>query len=149
MTPPDPALAGPAQHGIRCTAASDLAALESAATAAGLRVSRIDLRGCRDKPALLKRMARAMHIPATQGRNWDALADQLRDLGWLPESSGHLLLFTHTAALRANAPASFTTLLSILTDAAEHWRARGVSFQSVFTLPDAALCLHEDSRKPR
>lgn len=144
-----PALANPAHSGIRCIAAAELIALETAANAAGLHVLRIDLRGCRNKSGLLKRIARTLHTPAGQGRNWDALADQLRDLGWLPEPRGFLLLFIHAAELRANDPASFTSLLSILNDAADYWRARDVPFQAVFTLPQAALCMQGNSSAPR
>lgn len=149
MNPLVQGLTDPARSGIVALAASELAALAAAADAAGLPMLRIDLRGCRDKPALLKRIARALGTPAAQGRNWDALADQLRDLGWLPESRGHILLFTHAGSLHANDPASFSTLLSLLADAADHWRTRGVPFQAVFILPAHALRVQGNSSEPR
>ena len=149
MTPSIHTLADPAHSGVSSLGAVEAAALAAAARRADLAVHRVDLRGCRDKPALLKRIARALGTPAAQGRNWDALADQLRDLGWLPESRGYILLFTHAASLHANDPASFSTLLSLLADAADHWRTRGVPFQAVFTLPAHMLRVQGNSSEPR
>jgi len=149
MTPLVDDLADPAGNGIAGIAAIEIGPLEAAVDAAGLLALPIDLRGCRSKAGLLKRLARALRTPAGQGRNWDALADQLRDLGWLPEASGYTLMFTHASALRARDPSSLATLLAILDDASRFWRARGVSFRAVFTLPDSALRVQGDSSEPR
>ena len=85
--------------------------------------------------ALLLRIANALDVPAGQGRNWDALADQLRDLSWRP-SSGHVLLFDDARGLRDADEASFDTLLDILSDAAADWSAQELPFWAFLALPE-------------
>lgn len=125
----------PDASGVSFTSGAGLAALEHAAREAGLWVKRIDLHDCRDKAALLDRLARGLDAPNGQGRNWDALADLLRDLGWLAHAPGRVLLFAHASTLQAADPGAFSTLLSILEDASAHWRARGVPLRAAFALP--------------
>lgn len=142
-------LADPARNGIASIAAIEIDALNVAANAASLQVLPVDLRACQSKTGLLKRLARALRTPAEQSRNWDALADQLRDLGWLHEAGGYVLMFTHASALRARDPSSLTILLEILEDASRFWKARGIPFRAVFTLPDSALRVPGNSSDPR
>ena len=97
---------------------------------------RVDLHRCTGKATLLLRLANALDAPAGQGRNWDALADQLRDLSWRP-SPGHALLFEDAGALRDADPSSFATLLDILSEAAADWSAQELPFW-------AFLALHDD-----
>ena len=142
-------LRDPRQAGVYRVMRADLVPLLALAQDEFVTVHDIDLHGIDDKPALLARIAEALAFPTDWGRNWDALADQLRDLGWLPESRGYILLFTHAASLHANDPASFSTLLSLLADAADHWRTSGVPFQAVFTLPAHMLRVQGNSSEPR
>lgn len=142
-------LADPAGNGVSSISAFEFNSFETATKTAGLQILPIDLRACRSKTGLLKRLARALRTPAGQGRNWDALADQLRDLGWLPEAGGYVLMFTHASALRARDPSSLTILLEILEDASRIWKARSIPFRAVFTLPDSALRVPGDSSDPR
>ncbi len=44
----------------------------------------VDGRAARDKASLIEACARAFAFPDWVGRNWDALADALGDLSWLP-----------------------------------------------------------------
>ncbi len=132
----DIGLDDPQQSGIFFVTEGDLATLGMAARDAGLDVVRIDLRGCADKPTLLLRIGSALDAPAGQGRNWDALADQLRDLSWRP-SSGHVLLFDDAHGLRDADEASFDTLLDILSDAAADWSAQELPFWAFLALPEA------------
>lgn len=136
MSAPGVALLDPQQAGVFFVLDEDLAPLEAAARSADLAVRRIDLRACRDKAALLDRFADALGTPDGQGRNWDALSDQLRDLGWLP-APGYVLLLPAAADLRDADEAGFDTLLDILDEAAVDWQARDVPFWAFLALPDA------------
>ena len=135
----DIGLDDPQQSGIFFVTADDIATLGMAARDAGLDVARIDLRGCADKATLLLRLAHALDTPAGQGRNWDALADQLRDLSWrdVPDGKpGHVLLFDDAQDLRDADEASFDTLLEILEDTAGDWSAQELPFWAFLALPE-------------
>ena len=110
-------LTRPAQSGVYFVGADDLDRLARTAAKADLCVCRTDLAGCHDKDELLRRLAASLYLPPTFGHNWDALADCMRDLGWLP-AWGHVLVFEHVDALRRAAPADFDVLLGVLDDAA-------------------------------
>ncbi|MCD7442137.1 barstar family protein [Streptomyces lincolnensis] len=47
----------------------------------------LDLDGVTDKAGLMDRCARALELPDWFGRNWDALADSLRDPSVWPEAA--------------------------------------------------------------
>lgn len=100
------------------------------------RVVRIDLAGCRDKAALLARVAAALEFPDWFGHNWDALADCLADLGWLPEDD-LLLLLENVAGLRAAAPVDYKVALEILAEVSGAWHARGRAFEVAVMLEPA------------
>ena len=131
----DLGLSDPARSGVFFVGSSDIATLEAASRDAGLLARRIDLAGCTGKPMLMLRMATALDFPAGSGRNWDALADRLRDLSWLP-AAGYALLFDGAADFRDADEASFETLLDLLDEAASDWRARGIAFWAFLALPD-------------
>ncbi|KAB7764879.1 barstar family protein [Xanthomonas maliensis] len=121
-------LADPAQSGVYQVDTTDLDTLAALARAAGLRTLRVDLAGCGDKRTLLLRLATQLDFPNGFGRNWDALADALRDLAWLPSPGGYALLLDGLETLAAAAPADRDSLLDILDEAASSWAARGRSF---------------------
>ena len=102
-------------------------AVLAAGTAAGLCCVRIDLAGCRSKPSLLARVAAALEFPWWFGQNWDALADCLGDLEWLP-ADGYLLLLDDPSELRSAAPDDYAVAVEIFTDAAGEWRERRIPF---------------------
>lgn len=56
----------------------------------GWRVATLDGAAIASREALLDACATALEFPGWYGRNWDALADCLRDLSWLP-ADGYLL----------------------------------------------------------
>ena len=97
------------------------------AHAAGLHGVRVDLTGCRDKPAFLARMASALEFPGCFGQNWDALADYLGDLEWLP-AEGYLLLLENSADFRDAAGEDYRIAIGILADAVATWRERDIPF---------------------
>lgn len=107
--------------GVYAISDGDEAPLAAAMRDAGLRVSRIDLDGVADKRTLLARMSAQLDFPPGFGGNWDALADNLRDLQWLPAPNGHALFLDQVDTLRAEATEDFDTLLGILDDTTQFW----------------------------
>ncbi|WP_312709563.1 barstar family protein [Stenotrophomonas sp.] len=124
--------------GVYAIGNEDVAPLSAAMRDAGLRICRIDLAGCSDKRTLLMRLAAQLDFPSGFGGNWDALADSLRDLQWLP-ANGYALFFNDADDLRAAASADFDTLLDILDEASAHWSGQNVPFWAFVALQDAAV----------
>lgn len=131
-------LADPVQGGAYFVDARESEALEDAARALDFAVARIELAGCRDKAAVLARFAQALRFPAWFGGNFDALADSLGDLSWLP-AEGYVLLIEHGDAWRQADDENFATLLDILNEAAADWGDQGVPFWALMPLPPAEL----------
>ncbi|TAH45817.1 MAG: barnase inhibitor [Betaproteobacteria bacterium] len=98
----------------------------------GSAVVTIELAGCGSKAELLARIATAMRFPAWFGHNWDALADCLTDLSWMPAPS-YVLELRHLDELRKSAPEVARTLLEILAEAAAFWEDQGIGFSVVDT----------------
>ncbi|OOG47049.1 barstar family protein [Rhodanobacter sp. C01] len=134
----DPDLTRPTQSGVYFVGDGDLDRLARTALRDELHVSRTDLAGCRDKDALLRRLAVSLQLPATFGQNWDALADCLRDPHRVP-AWGHVLLFDHVDELRRAAEADYDTLLGILDDAATFGSEHETPWFAFLALPDDAL----------
>jgi hypothetical protein len=134
----DPDLTRPAQNGVYFVGAVDLDRLAAAARRDELRVCRTDLTGCHDKDELLRRLAVSFELPASFGHNWDALADCLRDLRWIP-AWGYVMLFEHVDELRRAVEADFDILLGILDDAATFGCDHEVPWFAFLALPDDAL----------
>ena len=107
-----------------------LAMLRTVAGGHAFRIIDVDLAHCRDKRSLLAVCQFAFSLPEWFGHNWDALADSLGDLSWLP-APGYMLLLDHTQVLREAAPDDFDTLLGILEDAT---RAHGSTGTPLWTL---------------
>lgn len=131
-------LAEPGQAGAYFVDAGDSDALVEAAETLDYEVLRIDLSGCRDKAGVLDLIAEALQFPDWVGDNWDALADALNDLSWLP-ANGYLLLLEHADAWREHAGADFDVLLDILDHAATPWAEQGTAFWSLLPLPAEQL----------
>lgn len=88
-----------------------------AAADAGFVLARADLAGCTDKPEFLRRIAAALQFPDWFGHNWDALADCLSDMAWLP-AAGYVIILEHADGFRVAAEADFLTALEIFEDVA-------------------------------
>lgn len=69
------------------------------------------------KAELLDAVADALGFPAWTGRNWDALADSLADLSWLP-TGPHVLVWLAPERLRDADLAAYETALDVLRGAA-------------------------------
>jgi Barstar (barnase inhibitor) len=68
------------------------------------------------KAELLEEFARALTFPAWVGRNWDALADALGDLSWLP-AGPHVVVWVGWTALQEAQPAEYAIALDVLRHA--------------------------------
>ncbi|PWK68653.1 barstar (barnase inhibitor) [Streptomyces sp. CG 926] len=101
-------------------------ALEAAETA-GRTTLRLDLAGVRGKAELMRRCGDALRLPEWVGGNWDALADALRDLSWLPgpPRGGWLVAVTSWRGYADACPGEWETLLEVLEEAVDFWRAGG------------------------
>ncbi len=108
-----------------------IGALKRAAQAHAIAWIEVDLAGVDDKTAFLSRCSKAFALPATFGHNWDALADTLQDLAWLP-AAGYVVFCADGADFARDAPDDFATALAIFSDAARFWRAQGRVFIALF-----------------
>ncbi|MFI5621256.1 barstar family protein [Streptomyces sp. NPDC051567] len=99
-----------------------LAPALAAAEKAHWTVLRLDLDGVRAKAALMRRFGDVLEAPEWFGANWDALADSLTDLSWLPGAPGRLLVVTSWQAYAAARPGDWETLREILEEAVDFWR---------------------------
>ena len=126
----------PARAGVYAAPTGHLMQLGVAARGAGLHTIEADLAGCRDKATLLLRLNSALDAPAGAGRNWDALSDLLRDLGWLGDAAGHVLLLGDADDLRASAPEAYATLLDILQEAVDAWAESDTPFWAFVGVSD-------------
>lgn len=131
-------LADASQGGAYFVDANDGDSLAEAAALLDFAVLRIDLAGCTGKDRVLERFARALRFPDWFGGNFDALADSLGDLSWLP-ADGYLLLIEHSDAWRRADDENFATLLDILNEAAVAWGDQGVPFWALMPLPGEQL----------
>lgn len=128
----------PKRGGVFFVVEEDLDGLSGSANEHGLFLARISLKDCLGKEALLDRLQAALKLPASFGRNWDALADVMRDLSWL-KAGGYVILFDHAQDLREGNQDDFDTLLDVLDEAAEEWLDQAVPFFAFFALPESAF----------
>ncbi|WP_314253353.1 barstar family protein [Streptomyces sp. DSM 40907] len=99
-----------------------LAPALEAAEAAGWTTVRLDLSGVRGKADLMRRCGDALRLPEWVGGNWDALADALRDLSWLPGAGGRLLAISSWRGYAGARPGEWETLVEVLEEAVDFWR---------------------------
>ncbi|MWA09807.1 barstar family protein [Streptomyces sp. BA2] len=111
-----------------------LTAVLEAVRAAGLGTVSLDLRGVSDKAAFMERCARALELPDWFGRNWDALADCLTDLGWAPAAPGRLLVVTGWQEYAEAAPQEWIVAQEVFADAVEYAREREAGLEIVLAL---------------
>ena len=104
-----------------------LPSLLAAASAAGMTVRRIDLKSVHSKGALFDSLSSALSFPKWFGRNWDAVADCLGDLSWLP-ASGYVLTLENSDELNRRLGDDFSIATQVLAAAADLWREQRVPF---------------------
>jgi RNAse (barnase) inhibitor barstar len=101
--------------------------LIAGASAAGCLVLHVDLATARTKSDLLTLTGKALRFPEWFGHNWDALADCLADMGWLP-AEGYLVILDHCDGIHGRAESDFVALLQVFQDVAAEWREQGIAF---------------------
>ena len=131
-------LLDPSNNGVYYFDRNDREDLAEAAVNAGLRVAPIDFADCAGKHDALARIALALQFPEWFGGNWDALADAIADLSWLPEG-GQLLLFDNAWDWRERDGEDFAVLLDICGEAAQGWTRERRPFWAVIPLPAEQL----------
>jgi RNAse (barnase) inhibitor barstar len=97
--------------------------------AAGLHFvrARIDADACDSKVELLDTLGHVLAFPEWFGCNWDALADCLTDLSWLP-APGYLLVIQHASAFARRRPDCWETAADVMQQTCRTWRQREVPF---------------------
>lgn len=101
--------------------------IPAAARRANFAVVECDLAGCADKAEFLDRLAAGMRFPDWFGHNWDALADCLSDLSWLP-ADGYVVVLHNADRFRGASEKDFVMALDILNEAATDWAGEDVAF---------------------
>jgi hypothetical protein len=121
-------LTDPGAAGIyRVPARLSVAAVVRRVESTDARLALLSGNGITDKATLLDAAADALAFPPYFGRNWDAFADCLTDLAWLPDA-GHAILYDNPAPLIRQSPQDWATAVEIFGAAAERWRVAGVPF---------------------
>lgn len=128
-------LSDPASSGLYPLHADDITPLREALSNCGAQLHVIDLAQATDKAQLMSLFAGALSFPPTFGHNWDALADCLADLSWLP-AGGHALLLLNASSLQAHDTNTLDILIEVLADATAQWTARDTALLA-FVLEDS------------
>ncbi|RII19428.1 Barstar (barnase inhibitor) [Streptomyces sp. YIM 130001] len=114
-------------------APGDPAPLLALAADSGRAVVFLDLTGVRDKAGFMDRCTSALGLPAWFGRNWDALADSLTDLSWLPAAQGRVLVLGGWTEYAREQPREWTVAREVLAEASEYWRDRATPLTVLLT----------------
>ncbi|MBA3626775.1 MAG: barstar family protein [Chloroflexi bacterium] len=93
--------------------------------AQGIRCLLLDLRGVSDKAGLLAAWAESIGAPGRVGRNWDAMDEAMRDLGWA-RAERYVVIVTGAGELASTDATAWQTALDILRMAVNEWQTRGI-----------------------
>src|SRR6476660_8897575 len=119
-------LTAPAAAGIyRVPARLSVAAVARRVASTDTRLAVLPGNRITDKSTLLRAAAEALTFPPYFGRNWDAFADCLSDLSWLP-APGCAILYDNPAPLIRQSPQDWAIAIEIFGAAAERWRVADV-----------------------
>lgn len=100
--------------------------------ARGYQFIDLDCRPAQDKTALMAQAAAAFALPAHFGHNWDALADCLMDLSWLP-GMRWVVLVRGLERLHALSPDNYLVMMDILAQTSEYWSDQEQPFIALLT----------------
>ncbi|MCB9737137.1 MAG: barstar family protein [Deltaproteobacteria bacterium] len=106
-------------------------ALDGATLPAGARVARLDAAILGDEAAVHAALAEALALPDHYGRNWDALADLLRDEDVVQPGAPVVIVLRDAGRACLDAPEALDALASVVQDADAHWRADAGAAQVV------------------
>lgn len=98
----------------------------------------LDGRLIKDKASFLARAGAAMEFPDYVGQNWDAFEEAVRDLEWAP-AEGYLLLYDYPHNFATNSPEEWNSAVSIMQEAVDYWRARGIPLFVLLRKTDGSL----------
>jgi hypothetical protein len=104
-------------------APADTSALRTAAEQAKVAWFDVNLEPVAGKREFLTACAKALRFPPSFGKNWDALADCLKDL-----CADSVVSCRNCEAFAEVAPDDYATALEIFHDAATYWNERGSAF---------------------
>ena len=135
-------LRDPRQAGVYRVMQADVAALEAMARDEAVAVQVVDVSGVGDKADLLARIHAGLSFPDGWGRNWDALADGLKDLSWLGDAEPRLLVWHGLEGVHHADPELDATLCEILEETSAFWADQGIALWSLVSLQRA---LHESA----
>jgi RNAse (barnase) inhibitor barstar len=126
--------ADPAKAGVYHLS-GDARQVAQSAQDAGLTAFRIDIGHAHDKEDFLGDVSKALNFPATFGGNWDAFADSMRDLSWLP-GKGYVIILEKSKHFAAAHKHEFDEAIDVLKEASTHWKASGKPFWALIGGPD-------------
>lgn len=106
-----------------------------AAETAGLACFRIDIGHAHDKGDFFDHVSKAMRFPAWFGRNWDALADCLKDLSWIP-GKGWVVVFEQSKHFGAGHRQEFEEAMDLMAEIADFWRPQDRPFWTLIGGPE-------------
>lgn len=109
--------------------------IAAGAGAADLVCLRIDIGHAHDKADFLEHIARAMGFPQWFGRNWDALADCLKDLSWLP-GKGWVVVLEKSKHFGAGHRHEFEQAMELMAEIADYWRGQDKPFWTLIGGPE-------------
>jgi hypothetical protein len=114
------------------------AAIEAAASHAGLRLLKAHLAKASSMHEALLQLGSALNFPKWYGANLDALYDCLTDPDW-HGAKGQVLLIDGMAQLHSSAPVDCATLIEVLQAVAETYQARHKPFWVMLDFPAPGL----------
>lgn len=88
------------------------------------------------KAELLTQLAESACFPPHFGHNWDAAADCLQDLSWLP-AAGYVVVGNNAGGFAASQPNLSEVLLDVLLETVDHWVRFGTNFHVLWEAPVA------------
>ncbi len=125
----DPARAGVFHLG------GDARELAHEAEAAGLLAVRLDIGHAHDKADFIDHVAKGLKFPDWFGANWDAFADCLTDLEWLP-AKGYVVILEKSKHFCAGHRHEFEEAMEVMAETSAFWREQGKPFWTLIGGPD-------------
>ena len=105
--------------------------LYAAVVGADCALFEVDVAEIEDKEKFIAVIAQAVRVPDWFGNNWDALADTLSDLSWLPACGYVLLLRNDNDTLRMAAE-DHNIAMEIFADTIAFWKSHDKPFWIFF-----------------